>query len=265
MSLASARLGRMNPMLGEIAYSQEAAFAQFQRRIALRDKSVLEIGGAVPATLVRTAGVRAWLAIDPRNEDHADGDYNSVRGRASAACRAAAAFDLAFSSNALEHITDLTETLARVREDLHPGGVLYAHFGPIWSGPDGHHLETEVDGIEYTAWSGEVVAHWAHLACTECELADLIGLRQPAHVARQLAQWICQSDELNRLFFEDYLALFVASGLTLCHLETSAWVDYAYRASTLEQAQRLRARAREKLPGRDLDTREVLAVLRRSA
>lgn len=249
-------------MFGNIAYSQQSVFADFHRRFALRGAHVLEIGGAMPPALVRATGVARWRAVDPRHRDCDDGDYCTVRGRGSDP-HGSAGFDLVFSSNALEHVGDLEATLARVRDELRPGGCVYAHFGPIWSGPDGHHLETAIDGVAYEAWTGDIVPHWAHLACTERELVALLARRQPEPVARQLAEWIFHSDDLNRLHLEDYLRLFVASGLVLCHLETNSWVDYAYRASSVDEAHALHARAKDRHPGRDLDTREVLAVLRR--
>jgi SAM-dependent methyltransferase len=48
-------------------------------------------------------------------------------------------FDAVVSENAFEHILDVPETLAAVRERLRPGGRAYIGFGPLYHGPFGDH------------------------------------------------------------------------------------------------------------------------------
>src|SRR5262249_36226322 len=48
-------------------------------------------------------------------------------------------FDAVVSENAFEHILDVPETLAAIRERLRPGGRAYIGFGPLYHGPHGDH------------------------------------------------------------------------------------------------------------------------------
>lgn len=47
--------------------------------------------------------------------------------------------DILVSSNVMEHVLDLNDTLAAVVDAVKPGGDLFIGFGPLWHSPFGHH------------------------------------------------------------------------------------------------------------------------------
>jgi SAM-dependent methyltransferase len=249
-------------MFGGIASDEQSVFRTFTNRFAMAGRAVVEIGGAVPVALVRAAQIKQWVAVDPRNSPQGgpQTEYWSLRGRGSQLPLDTGTVDFVFSCNAFEHIADLNATLEELARVLKVGGIVYAHFGPIWSAPDGHHLETVVDGEAYNFWEDQTVPLWAHLALTQEELTLVLEKLRPKSVAASLARWIHQDEELNRLFFEDYLDLFAKSSLHLVHLETCADIDYA--GGIPAKPNDLHALARRKVGAhRDLFTRDVMAIL----
>lgn len=89
-----------------------------------------------------------------------------------------ASVDAVFSSSAFEHIHGVGDVLGEMDRVLVPGGLLYSHFGPIWSTAYGHHLWIEQDG----------------LLAPEC--GD--------ELAGRMAEFVFASPEQNQLFFDDY-------------------------------------------------------------
>jgi SAM-dependent methyltransferase len=251
-------------MFGTIATDESTVFQGFVNRCTVVSADVVEIGGCLPANLVRSAGIASWLAVDPANctIGTSRDPYRAVAAPGSRIPLDDECVDFAFSSNALEHIQDLDETLTELARVLKPGGVVYAHFGPIWSAPDGHHLETVVDDVAYNFWEPHAVPHWAHLALDENAMARLLAEQLPAQTARSLAHWIYHDPYLNRRTFEEYIEAFVSSPLNLVHLETTAAVDYL--GIDRPRVDDFHAGAVRRLGGhRDLFTRDMLTILRK--
>ena len=104
--------------------------------------------------------------------------------------------------------------LAEVARVLRPGGLFYAHFGPIWSGVDGHQLEyVRYADRDLGFWRDTLLPPWAHLAYERDELAALLATGLPAGLVELLVHHVHDGDTINRLFFEDYVAAALGSGL----------------------------------------------------
>ena len=129
--------------LTDIAYDETTAFNNLQQLVPLRNKRVLEVGGNMPEDLIRKSYVQEWVAIDPirRHIVSDDGLYTCIKTDLLNSDLQKSYFDVVFSSNAFEHINNFKQCLSFLFDCLKPGGKLFAHFGPIWSAPDGHHLE----------------------------------------------------------------------------------------------------------------------------
>ncbi|NGZ59859.1 MAG: hypothetical protein CV081_05080 [Nitrospira sp. LK265] len=252
-------------MLGNIAASEGAVFANFCTAFNLKRKRVVEIGGMLPESEIEPLQVDSWVSVDPLCNTSEHNLVRRVRSTADHLPAETGKVDFVFSSNALEHIERLEVVMHEVHRVLIPGGVLYTHFGPIWSGPDGHHLETMLDGQAYEFWREPYLPHWGHLALDPPEYQQFIepvwGIQ-----AHKITDWVYDSDWLNRLFFEDYLQLAVNSGLSLVHLETCDKVDYPYKphkSYRLTDAELLSLAMDRTGRQRNLMARDVLMVLRK--
>ncbi|WP_428559754.1 MAG: methyltransferase domain-containing protein [Solidesulfovibrio sp. DCME] len=251
-----------------LATDELMAFTAFARGCALSGARVIEVGGAVPPEVVRLAGPASWTAVDPLVNPAAAGDgYVPVPFDFNRCGLPNASADLVFSCNAFHHMSPLDDVLGTIRRILVPGGVAWLHFGPIWSGPDGHHLDVTWRGGHYTFWGRHLLPHHAHLALEPEELGALLVTRLEFGLVQAVVHQVYADPRLNRVGFEGYLEAFARSGLTLCRLETSREVDYALDIPNydgLAESRRLIADRVAKLGAkRDLNLREVLAVLRR--
>src|SRR5258708_5140267 len=137
-----------------LAMAQEDGFAGFAAPAGLPGAIVAEIGGAFPSPLIEACRVAKWYSIDPNRVagTFGSGVHEVLAARAEETPLPTASVDAVFSSNAFQFL-DVAATLAQVRRILRPGGLLYAHFGPIWSGIDGHRLE-------YAQYQGRDLAFW---------------------------------------------------------------------------------------------------------
>lgn len=117
-------------------------------------------------------------------------------------------FDVAITDSTFEHVHDLSGVLSEVHRVVKPAGRLYAHFGPIWSSPYGHHLWVRVNGREYTYWD-VVLPSWCHILDHEESTREFCveRLSLPSLVADAIVDWVYRSDEQNRVLFDDYYAL----------------------------------------------------------
>ena len=269
--------GPVPPWRARLASDQETVFARFRELGSLAGATVLEIGGLLDEELVGGAGVARWWAVDPRNPDTATGGdavvVRPLRGEASSVPLPDGSVDRVFSSNAFQHVHDLPETLAEAARLLRPGGMLYANFGPVWSAPDGSHVEDlEWQGRRYQFWEGALLPSWSHLVFDEAELTAVLTPIHGAGLAGAIAGYVHRSRWINRLFFDDYVRIFEQSPLTVVALGGCPDLDYDYRPPKPPAAvagrldpDRLAAevRARHGDDKTTLDARDVEVVLRR--
>lgn len=270
-----ATAGAGKPGAATLAMSEEEVFADFVSRVDLAGATVAEIGGAFPVELLRRHQVARWYSVDPNREARTDpSDVRHVlAARAEDMPLPDASVDAVFSCNAFQFL-DVVATLAQSARILRPGGLLYAHFGPIWSAVDGHQLEyVSYQGRDLTFWDDTLLPPWSHLLYSREELSALLRTGLPGELADLLVWHVHDSATVNRAFFEDYVAAALASGLDWLEVATSDHLDYDITPPPYDRALARefdRATLAEEISVRRgaptrLGVRDVLLVLRKPA
>jgi SAM-dependent methyltransferase len=254
-----------------LAESEEAVFARFSALVDLAGARVVEIGGAVPDTLLASHGVRAWCGVDPRHGTRAHDRQWRIRGVAERLPLRDGCADAVFSCNALQFV-DVPGTLAEARRVLRPGGILYSHFGPIWSAPDGHQLEyVSHRGRDLLFWRDTLLPPYAHLRYGPDTLREILGSALTPDLVELLVHHVHESATVNRLFFEDYVRHALESGLEWLEVSASSHLDYEIRTpeyrhpllTPVEPAALVSEVSRRCGGPRQLGIRDVRMVLRR--
>ncbi len=210
-----------------MTYQVESA-ATCDQLVGIAGKDVLEIGGALPETLVFDGlHARSWVAMDPTLTPQAregdagpdcldrprypeEGSYTRLNIRVEDAQESFKnSFDLLLSIACFEHILDLPRALLAMREMLRPGGTLFSLFSPIWSGHDGHHLGqiTDQSGRRFSR-SENPIPPWGHLLMRPFEMHEYLCRHTDMETASALVYQIYFSETLNRIFAEEYIDLF---------------------------------------------------------
>ena len=125
-------------------------------------------------------------------------------------------FDYGISVAAFEHFHSLDKSLIELERVLKPGGMFFTLFGPIWSGPWGHHLWKTIEGQTYT-YNNTFLPPYSHLIFEHDKLSSLIRekYKLSKEVANQMTNYVLTSEEQNRLFYSDYLSIFNNSKLEI--------------------------------------------------
>jgi SAM-dependent methyltransferase len=113
-------------------------------------------------------------------------------------------FDIALSCCAFEHIADVGLVLSKIFSALNPGGVMYSSFGPIWSGPLGHHFWID-EQLNFTKKFN--VSHfppYAHLLMNESEMRAYLSHYHSQQIVDKICYDVYHWDGINRMFCEDY-------------------------------------------------------------
>ncbi|MBS1807397.1 MAG: class I SAM-dependent methyltransferase [Acidobacteria bacterium] len=192
-----------------LAEDESKVFNNFRQIFDLRDRSILEVGGRMPFHLLLESRVRQWWALDPRNQQiYPQGPLYTIRGRCEAIPLPDNSVDLVFSCNAFQHVANLDAGLEEIARVLKSGGYLYTNFGPVWSAPDGSHIENlVVDGYCYNFWKQTLLPSWSHLVFNEEELFALLSALHPPNLAASIVEYVFNSDWINRLFYCDFESL----------------------------------------------------------
>lgn len=214
----------------EIAFDEETVFNNMNQYVDLKGKRILEIGGNLDEKLVQNSGALEWVSIDPRKENYISDNevYKCYKTDLLNYELKENYFDFAFSSNALEHVNNLKACLAYVYNSLKPEGIFFAHFGPIWSAPDGHHLEDVVlkDKSVLNFWENNYIPKWYHLIYGKGDLKRILMNKLSEEDATTIVEYIYESTYLNRLFFKDYMNMFLESKFEIKNLVTCSLIDY---------------------------------------
>ncbi|WP_372825247.1 methyltransferase domain-containing protein [Polaromonas sp.] len=150
--------------------------------------------GVNPLFRAQTIGPRSRLEqVDARDMEFAD-----------------SSFDVVVSVSAFEHIHRLDEVVAECHRVLRPGGVMYSHFGPIWSTPYGHHLWL-TEGARTLTYANVILPPWCHLLRSRDELLELCADEHGMALAERIVDYILDSDDQNQLFFDDYEQIITSS------------------------------------------------------
>ena len=209
--------------------------------VPLHGLDVLEVGGALPASLVVDhLGCNSWTAVEAPAYDHELGEANQFHRNAidkehqlkySSAYKHLyldiediaeehyEKYDLIFSIACFEHIHRLPQALRVMHRCLKPGGHLFTMHSPIWSAFDGHHLPIGIPERFESCLSNQpqIFQPWEHLILTRAQAFEVIKDRFDAVFAEEIIYYTYNSDHINRYFSEDYLMAFKASPFEIVH------------------------------------------------
>jgi SAM-dependent methyltransferase len=119
-------------------------------------------------------------------------------------------FDVIISENTLEHVMNVAELLAQVRDRLKMGGRFYVGFGPLYHAPDGDHgwLRAVLPGRRIFPWP------WGHLLLERFAFRKLSKLHGKA--VTQTHDW--PHLDLNKHTVAEFEEMFRKSGLRIEYL-----------------------------------------------
>ena len=202
-----------------------------QQFVQLRGLDVLEVGGALPASLVIDhLGCNSWTAVEAPAYDQELGAANQFHRNAQDQVHQqnhAASYthlyldieaipevhygqyDLIFSIACFEHIHRLPQALRVMHRCLKPGGRLFTMHSPIWSAFDGHHLPIGIPARFESSNNDQqqIFRPWEHLLLTRSQAFQVIRDRFDSEFAEEVIYYTYNSDHINRYFSEDYLII----------------------------------------------------------
>jgi len=206
-----------------------------QQFVALRGSDVLEVGGALSASLVIDhRGCNSWTAVEAPAYDQELGSANQThRNLLDQEYQKKHAFsyrhlyldveaipeehygqyDLIFSIACFEYIHRLPQALLVMHRCSKPGRRLFTMHSPIWSEFDGHHLPIGIpDRVELSQSNkDEIFRPWEHLLLTRAQAFKVIRDRFDSEFGEEVIYYTFNSDHIDRYFSEDYLMAFEAS------------------------------------------------------
>lgn len=211
-----------------LSLDEDVVAQELAARVQMDESTVLlEIGGNAGRAWAARFGVGEWHSVDPRNTAGVDERVTNWNARGEDMPLPEAAVDVVFSCNAFQFV-DFESVLRDAHRVLRSGGVLYAHFGPIWSGPDGHQLEyVHHDGRELQFWRDTLLPPYAHLRFSPGDLRSVLEAVLPVDLVDVLVWHVYLSPTINRLFAEDYLDLIRDSPFVLREFVVSERLDYS--------------------------------------
>jgi hypothetical protein len=219
----------------QLSYHIPYLDACFQK-ISLRGMDVLEIGGALPASLVIDhLGCNSWTAVEAPSYDEELGGANQFHRNLAEQqrlleigrryrhfyCNAEDLgddhhnqYDLIFSIACFEHINRLPLALERMLLYLKPGGKLFTMHSPIWSAFDGHHLPIGIPERfdRKLPHQSYIFKPWGHLLQSRSQTYIDIRNRFDSSFAEEVIYNTYNSNHINRYFSEDYRVVFDDSG-----------------------------------------------------
>lgn len=219
------------------AISESQVLHNFLLQYDVNEKKVLEVGGVINENDIKEIKVK-WTSVDPLytplekyeliNSDkilgnkvkHIKEDITTVSFRENE-------FDYIFSCNAFQHINDLAKAFSNFYKWLNKDGILYSHFGPIWSAPDGCHIEgLEYNGMIYNFWEHKLVPYWSHLVFSQQEMQAFLDVFYPSDFTTKIVRAIYESNWINRFKFSDYKKLIKDPRWEIINFSYSKDFDY---------------------------------------
>lgn len=200
---------------------------------AVERSSVLEIGSDLDAKVLRelhSMGCRKLTGINPAFSPAELARINPTLPSGTSLMRADirdsglsdASQRAVFCVSVFEHLLDFERCLAEMYRILAPGGIVYAEFGPIWSSGLGHHVCASAEGQQARHWDPRLnpLADFSHLLQSRDEMRAALADRVPPRLGDEILRWVYDSDNINRLFFEDYVRLVEASRFEMVQIST---------------------------------------------
>lgn len=126
-------------------------------------------------------------------------------------------FDLIFGAAVLEHINHLDIFCQEMYRVLKKGGYLVLHGGPLWNSHWGHHLWVKVGESEYRFnQNNNPLPNWSHLYFSKEEMRILLKEKNiPKDHIDKIIFWIYESDEINRLGYDEIIKIIQKSDFTI--------------------------------------------------
>jgi SAM-dependent methyltransferase len=144
------------------------------------------------------------------------------------------AFDAVLTLSVLEHLHDLDAAFDEMARIVRNGGEMIHMFGPAWSSAYGHHIYENAGDelLNFALW--KMPAH-IHLLCSREEIVDYyVEMGYTVHAAHGAAWWFHEAAHINRVFYDDYMAIFEQDRFQLDRMEIM------YNALPREHIERLR-------------------------
>lgn len=253
-------------LLHELACNENMVFENLKALIDISDKEVLEVGGEFPKDIALAHGIRKWVSVDSKIVSNIyEERYVASKGEILNYSSEKESFDIVFSSNAFQYISNFKQTMAYLNKLLRKGGKLFAHFGPIWTSPDGSMFENLVlsNGQVINFWENNIFPKWFHLLYSEGELREIMNQYFSGEDVDRILEYLFRSTHINRLFFNDYIEIFKATGFDILLLKTSDFLDYDLtpRIKSEFSDQGAKARLIEMYGQDNYDCRDLLVLL----
>ncbi|CAK22511.1 bifunctional 2-polyprenyl-6-hydroxyphenol methylase/3-demethylubiquinol 3-O-methyltransferase UbiG [Synechococcus sp. CS-197] len=215
------------------------------QKIPLKGLDVLEIGGALPASLVLDhCECNSWTAVEAPSYDEELGEANQFHRNEADKRRVDALgqryrhhycnaedldgshhnqYDLIFSIACFEHIARLPLAIEQMLLYLKPGGKLFTMHSPIWSAFDGHHLPIGIPDrfdkqLQHQSY---IFQPWGHLLQSRSQTYADISNRFDKQFAEEVIYNTYNSNHINRYFSEDYFTIFNNSGFSILEYQTT--------------------------------------------
>jgi SAM-dependent methyltransferase len=121
-------------------------------------------------------------------------------------------FDIIFGAAVLEHMLDLKQFLIEMYRIMKTDGILVLHGGPLWGSAWGHHLWVDCGTIKYRFNDINPLPNWSHLYMDDKKMAGyLSNIGIPKDHVNKIVHWCYESEEINRLMYDDYITIFDSS------------------------------------------------------
>lgn len=219
--------------------NQKAAFERFRKYVDIARAHVLEIGGLLPSEW--TSAAKIWSSVDPlhASTSEADSGIRLYRARAESLPPQIRDVDAIFACDSFQHVNDVVQVYEECARVLKPGGVLYANFGPVWTAPDGAHIENViVRGRRVDFWSGAVLPAWAHLLLEADDMRMLASQIHGDETGAALSEYIETSTWINRIPLNQHLSAPFRARLDKISLRGCSKFGYRYKPVTPPPAYR---------------------------
>jgi SAM-dependent methyltransferase len=174
----------------------------FFSAVELKGRDVLEVGGSIPPKVAEYARSKTWTSINISDRYGFKKVFPDwYKTRIMSVCKMDFpdnTFDAVFSSDCFEHVDDVPKAFAEIYRVLKPGGIFFTIFGPVWSGPVGHH--TWVYGKDGTpiTFNDKPFPDWYHLTHSRDELGDLLRARYDVEDVESILRYVYDSKDVNR-------------------------------------------------------------------
>ena len=177
-------------------------------RKMFKNKKVLEVGGTTPKEITERLNVSSWSCVDPdrASNDISTDNYKQYKCNISEFDKDCD-FDLIYSTNCFEHISNLEESITRMYELLKPEGRLSSLAGPIFSSYKGHHTWINTEEYGLIDFNNVKIEKWGHLIYSEEELFNKLTKYYNEKISTKIINQIFHRQSINRLFFDDYVEI----------------------------------------------------------